>query len=126
MDLLSQHEAFLRAIFDVPDDTPRLVYADFLQENGDEDRAELIRVRCEIRLKKGVGEYFDRLCQLAAREWELVARVTPGGEDCAGADRERLLSGYDRGFLGPTPAALNGVELHDPLLIGLAFVMEMT
>ena len=48
MDLLSQHEAFLRAIFDAPeDDTPRLVYADFLQENGEEDRAEFIRWQCE-------------------------------------------------------------------------------
>jgi uncharacterized protein (TIGR02996 family) len=48
MDLLSQHEAFLRAIFDSPeDDTPRLVYADFLQENGEEERAELIRVQCD-------------------------------------------------------------------------------
>ncbi len=49
MDLLSQHESFLRAIFDAPDDdTARLVYADFLQENGEEDRAEFIRVQCEL------------------------------------------------------------------------------
>ncbi|AMV28236.1 hypothetical protein VT84_27765 [Gemmata sp. SH-PL17] len=47
MDLLSQHEAFLRAIFDAPDDdTPRLVYADFLQEHGEEERATLIRWQC--------------------------------------------------------------------------------
>ncbi|HEY1187796.1 MAG TPA: TIGR02996 domain-containing protein [Gemmata sp.] len=47
MDLLSQHEAFLRAIYDAPgDDTPRLVYADFLQENGEEDRAQFIRWQC--------------------------------------------------------------------------------
>jgi uncharacterized protein (TIGR02996 family) len=56
MDLLSQHEAFLRAIFDAPDDdTPRLVYADFLQENGEEDRAEFIRWQC------GRGEKPERL-----------------------------------------------------------------
>ncbi|MBM3982904.1 MAG: TIGR02996 domain-containing protein [Planctomycetes bacterium] len=48
MDLLSQHEAFLRAIFDAPeDDTPRLVYADFLQENGEDERAEFIRLQVE-------------------------------------------------------------------------------
>jgi uncharacterized protein (TIGR02996 family) len=29
------------------DDTPRLVYADWLQENGDEARAEFIRVQIE-------------------------------------------------------------------------------
>ncbi|QJW99929.1 TIGR02996 domain-containing protein [Frigoriglobus tundricola] len=47
MDLLAQHEAFLRAIFDAPDDdTPRLVYADFLQEHGAEDRAAVIRWQC--------------------------------------------------------------------------------
>jgi uncharacterized protein (TIGR02996 family) len=47
MDLLAQHEAFLRAIYDAPDDdTPRLVYADFLQENGEEDRAAFIRWQC--------------------------------------------------------------------------------
>lgn len=47
MDLLSQHEAFLRAIFDAPDDdTPRLVYADFLEENGEPERAEMIRWQC--------------------------------------------------------------------------------
>ena len=47
MDLLAQHEAFLRAIFDTPDDdTPRLVYADFLEEHGAEGRATLIRWQC--------------------------------------------------------------------------------
>jgi uncharacterized protein (TIGR02996 family) len=49
MDQLAQHEAFLRAIFDAPDDdTPRLVYADFLDETGDPERAERIRVQCEL------------------------------------------------------------------------------
>ena len=48
MDLLSQHEAFLRAIYDSPeDDTPRLVYADFWSEHGDPDRGDYIRLACE-------------------------------------------------------------------------------
>ncbi len=48
MDLLAQHEAFLRAIFDAPDDdTPRLVYADFLEENGEAERAQFIRWQCD-------------------------------------------------------------------------------
>jgi uncharacterized protein (TIGR02996 family) len=56
MDLLSQHESFLRSIFDAPDDdTPRLVYADFLQENSQADRAEFIRWQC------GRGDRPDRL-----------------------------------------------------------------
>jgi uncharacterized protein (TIGR02996 family) len=40
-------EPFLAAInADLDDDTPRLVFADWLQENGDEPRAEFIRLQC--------------------------------------------------------------------------------
>ena len=43
------HVGFLRAIIEHPeDDTPRLIYADWLEENGDPDRAEFIRVQCEL------------------------------------------------------------------------------
>lgn len=78
MDLLSQHEAFLRAIFDTPeDDTARLVYADFLQEHGEEDRAELIRVQCEFATKAGQIEHRDRVWELSTRERELFDRLRP-------------------------------------------------
>jgi uncharacterized protein (TIGR02996 family) len=41
------HQAFLRAISEaLDDDAPRLVYADWLQDNGDADRAHLIRAQC--------------------------------------------------------------------------------
>ncbi|MCI0703762.1 MAG: TIGR02996 domain-containing protein [Planctomycetia bacterium] len=41
-------EPFLAAInANLDDDTPRLVFADWLQENGDEERAEFIRIQCE-------------------------------------------------------------------------------
>jgi uncharacterized protein (TIGR02996 family) len=40
--------AFLQAIRDNPeDDAPRLIYADWLEEHGDPERAEFIRVQCE-------------------------------------------------------------------------------
>jgi uncharacterized protein (TIGR02996 family) len=39
--------AFLQAIVAAPDDDlPRLIFADWLDENGDSDRAEFIRVQC--------------------------------------------------------------------------------
>lgn len=42
-------DAFIRSIQESPDDDgPRLVYADWLEEQGDSDRAELIRVQCEL------------------------------------------------------------------------------
>jgi uncharacterized protein (TIGR02996 family) len=41
--------AFLRAIVAAPDDdTPRLVFADWLDEHGDADRAAFIRVQCQL------------------------------------------------------------------------------
>src|SRR5262245_43036044 len=45
----SEQLAFWSAIRANPDDdTPRLVYADWLQENGDEARAEFIRTQIEL------------------------------------------------------------------------------
>jgi uncharacterized protein (TIGR02996 family) len=42
-------DALLRAIVRHPeDDTPRLVYADWLQENGREEEGEFIRVQCQL------------------------------------------------------------------------------
>src|SRR5689334_524468 len=41
--------AFLEAIRKAPeDDTPRLVYADWLEEHGDDARAEFIRIQCTL------------------------------------------------------------------------------
>lgn len=77
MDLLSQHEAFLRAIFDAPDDdTPRLVYADFLQENGEDLRAELIRVQCEMARVElsDDAESRQRFERLARQQDEIAKR----------------------------------------------------
>jgi len=46
---MSDEQALLAAIWAHPhEDTPRLMYADWLQENGHTDRAEFIRVQCEL------------------------------------------------------------------------------
>ena len=48
---MTEREALLAAICANPDDdTPRLVYADWLQENGDPDRAEFIRLECRLAM----------------------------------------------------------------------------
>jgi uncharacterized protein (TIGR02996 family) len=113
MDLLSQHEAFLRAIFDAPDDdTPRLVYADFLQENGENDRAEFIRVQCELTAR---GDHWDEKCNaLQVREWELLNRLQPERQFREPHEREQVQ--HVRGF---SPAAstlvIDSAMLNDPL-----------
>ncbi len=65
---MSPDEAtFLRLICDAPaDDLPRLVYADWLEEHGDPDRAEFIRLQVDRATRGDRG--IDR------REYELLAR----------------------------------------------------
>lgn len=42
-------DALLQAILDEPDaDDLRLIYADWLEDHGEEERAEFIRVQCEL------------------------------------------------------------------------------
>lgn len=46
--MTSDGDALFRAVCENPaDDTPRLVYADWLEENGRVERAEFIRLQCE-------------------------------------------------------------------------------
>src|SRR5437764_72310 len=46
---MTQVEAFLEAILDSPDDdAPRLIFADWLEDEGQAQRAELIRVQCRL------------------------------------------------------------------------------
>src|SRR5438132_3168406 len=49
--MTSDGDALFRAICEYPwEDTPRLIYADWLQENGQPERAEFIRLQCEARM----------------------------------------------------------------------------
>ena len=87
--------SFLEAIREDPaDDVPRLVFADWLEDEGDYDRAEFIRVQCE--LARGVR---DR-----GRSLELLARYRHLFE----ANREKWLGPlaelapdalFERGFV---------------------------
>jgi uncharacterized protein (TIGR02996 family) len=46
---MSQRDSLLRAIVDSPDeDTPRLVFADWLEERGETELARYIRLSCEV------------------------------------------------------------------------------
>jgi uncharacterized protein (TIGR02996 family) len=79
--MMKQEDAFLRAICDNPDDdTPRLVYADWLDEHGDEARrarAEFIRTQVELARMPLVDDSVEmggrRRC-LRIREAQLLQR----------------------------------------------------
>ncbi len=100
---MSQPEGFLRAIADdLYDDTPRLVFADWLDEHGDPDRAEFIRLQCELEPMRDQYEK-DRAVELHHREEKLLGkhqkkwlgRMPKGWEDWQiGASAE-----FRRGFV---------------------------
>jgi uncharacterized protein (TIGR02996 family) len=78
MTELDEREAFLRAIFDSPeDDTPRLVYADWLEEHGEEIAAKAIRLSIECcRASDGAvkTEFLDEYQRL---KWHYSERLLP-------------------------------------------------
>ena len=50
---MSPAAPFLAAIREAPeDDAPRLIYADWLDEHGEPERAEFIRVQCKLERRK--------------------------------------------------------------------------
>ncbi|MBY0456711.1 MAG: TIGR02996 domain-containing protein [Gemmataceae bacterium] len=63
-------DAFLDAIFEHPeDDTPRLVYADWLQEHGQENYAQFIRLQCAAAQEKLWSDAANRLWVEIGRVW---------------------------------------------------------
>jgi uncharacterized protein (TIGR02996 family) len=58
------HEPFLRAICEAPDDdAPRLVFADWLDETGDPDRAEFIRLQIRLAREQDPSPAIERRCK---------------------------------------------------------------
>ena len=62
--------AFLENIKDHPEDTPRLILADWLEEQGD-PRGEFIRIQCQRAL---LSEGDPRSAKLASRARKLLAK----------------------------------------------------
>jgi uncharacterized protein (TIGR02996 family) len=73
---MSSEEAFLADICQHPaDDAPRLVFADWLDDQGRAEQAEFIRVQCELA-RMDAGD--PRWPGLRAREHQLLARNGKG------------------------------------------------
>lgn len=101
---MSTKAALLRAIRAQPDeDTPRLVYADYLDEESDPARAEFIRVQVErARLPEGD----PARAALEDREHDLLAQHEDAWLGVAPDDRDELAEWeFDRGFIHEVAAS---------------------
>jgi uncharacterized protein (TIGR02996 family) len=66
---MSERDALMQAVLAAPDDdAPRLVFADWLDEHGEPERAEFVRVQCELARTTDPG----RRGRLLPREKELL------------------------------------------------------
>jgi len=122
---MTHADAFLQAILDAPDDdAPRLLFADWLEDNGDSDRAELIRVQIALADRPadhavaGLRSRQNALLALHDEEWsESVRAVAFGWEYSRGfvetveAEAETFLDGAETLF-GRAP--VRRVRLHWP------------
>jgi uncharacterized protein (TIGR02996 family) len=89
---MSEADGFLQAIIAEPDDdTHRLVYADWLDEHGQPERADLIRIQCALaRLRYDD----DAVSELQAREYRLLARHLPRWREQMGYPHARVRRGF--------------------------------
>jgi uncharacterized protein (TIGR02996 family) len=66
---MTDHDALLRAICESPDDdTPRLIYADFLEDAGEAERAAFVRAQVELARTPDWEPFAVRL-RTRQREW---------------------------------------------------------
>ena len=80
--MFAEADAFLEAIFAAPDDdTPRLVYADWLEEHGHPAYAQLIRLQCEAAHRRLWSDEANRLWEEIGRVWPRVSEAFSFGRD---------------------------------------------
>lgn len=107
-------QLLLKAIIANPaDDTARLVYADWLQEQGRDERAELVRVQVELAVLESIVGWNGSVCQkgnnlecsrfneLCARESAILAANPDWRPKCVACDGkgEVLVRSEERGGL---------------------------
>src|SRR4051812_22569331 len=120
---LSQDGAFLEDICaHAEDDAPRLVYADWLEENGQAHRAEFIRLQCRLAT---MSEDDPERSDLQDREWELatVYRDEWRKELPAWARKEPFA--FRRGFVGRLSMTATPFLKHGEALFRVAPLEEL-
>jgi uncharacterized protein (TIGR02996 family) len=120
--MVNYEDACLDAIRATPDDdTPRLIYADWLEDNGQGERAEFIRVQVE-RAKLAWGD--PRRQELAKRERRLLAtRVAGWFGSLHGSVRQKV---FRRGLLEEGDIDAHAFVVHAEELFRLGPVKQLT
>src|SRR4051812_38958308 len=92
---MTERDAFIAAIRETPaEDAVRLVFADWLEDHGEPERAELVRVQCELERCDPAS---DRAIELRRRSVEMQAVYE---RDWLGEWTDRLVRWrFRRGFL---------------------------
>jgi len=113
---MAHDQALLNDILAHPDDDgPRLVYADWLEEHREADRARLIRLQCELA---PLPVYHPRLQGLAAEEDKLLQRH---GAKWAAPISDWVSSwGFRRGFVEELRITLQQWRAHLANVLALA------
>jgi uncharacterized protein (TIGR02996 family) len=105
---MSDEKALLAAIWEHPhDDTPRLVYADWLQENGQPERAEFIRVQLELA-RFDQWDESPRRAEFEKREEVLWKKH--GKAWRAGLPSPLKVGMFRRGFPHPSDQTVTGTQ----------------
>jgi uncharacterized protein (TIGR02996 family) len=111
-EAMTEDEAFLQDILDRPDDdTPRLVYADWLEEHGQSERVEFIRVQCELAKLEEWDERWDELKQREQRALRGSRKEWLGGAEGLVRKWEFRRGFLDSAHVRPNDLAAFGEEL---------------
>ena len=121
---MHQHEAFLQAIVEEPDEAaPRLVFADWLDDHGEADRAEFIRLQCLLADPPAPRPHPAALAELERRTAVLLAEHE---ERWTHGLRGRVAYwAFHRGFVEEVGAATAGFVEHSAVLFQLAPLREV-
>jgi uncharacterized protein (TIGR02996 family) len=110
--------AFLRAVLEAPDDdTPRLIYADWLQENGDPERGEFIQVQCQLA-RPDLEE--PRRLLLGERAGELLAKNRQAWLAALPGFLGRMQPEFRRGFVESVTTTVKPFVRHAEKLFAAA------
>jgi uncharacterized protein (TIGR02996 family) len=112
---MDERAALLRAVCDAPDDTPRLVFADWLDEHGEPERAEFIRLQLGFNGRLGRLPAGDRSGERRlARLLDLLGRYKRRWLAELPAVDGRWQPYFARGFVGRLELAELEPLLADP------------